>query len=177
MHELARRSKQARGSIAVAVSLNEALGWLLEALPILGPRRVSLLDRRRPVPIFTDGACEEVRGESVVTCGAVLVVDADMRYFGCTVPTHVAASWCRRASWQVIGQADFFQCWAIGSSCRPSLLFISPPSLIWYRVQVLSGHPSLSLSSHSSSCQTVVGSESGAEHHSKFWWCSNSDLL
>ena len=77
MHALRQRAagKDPGPRLVQGTSLTEGLVWIVRCLKRVPPRDVAMCTTRRPVLIFTDGACEEDDGRGVVTVGAVLVLD------------------------------------------------------------------------------------------------------
>ena len=87
--------------------LDSALAALVFFVKHGKPRHIDLNDKRRPVMIASDGACE---GDdfSVVTVGA-LMIDfeyGDKEFFGDAVNKDIIDSWTEGSPGQVIGQAE-----------------------------------------------------------------------
>ena len=86
-----------------------ALRALRTHLQAARPREVRA---RYPLPplLFTDGACEQVGGSTVVTIGGVLLLPADrtMLYFSGTVPPALVQTWEADGSRQVIAEGELF---------------------------------------------------------------------
>jgi hypothetical protein len=84
-----------------------ALKWLCRYLENSRPRTVFAW-QRRPVIIFTDGACEPDGQGVLVTIGAVLFMPESgvVQYFGTTVPPSVTALWSDGGKSQLVGQAE-----------------------------------------------------------------------
>ena len=136
MHALRQRAagKDPGPRLVQGTSLTEGLVWIVRCLKRVPPRDVAMCTTRRPVLIFTDGACEEDDGRGVVTVGAVLVLDGSAKFFGLEVPQEVARSWRAGLSWQVVGQAELFpvylarRVWAEEIRGRDVLWFIDNDS-------------------------------------------------
>ena len=79
------------------------LEWIERFLRRPPPRKVTFGETRKHVVLLTDGAVEDV-----VTVGAVMFdpESGKLEYAGAEVPDHVARSWGRLSTEQVIGQAE-----------------------------------------------------------------------
>jgi hypothetical protein len=78
----------------VSSSLREALARFRVLLMSNKPRHFSALGERKPIFVFSDGACEG-DGFSHVTIGAVMLdsLDGHKEMFGCQVPQEVVSLW------------------------------------------------------------------------------------
>ena len=109
MRAVRGKANEKGGAGTIGTGLRESMSWLVTNLPRIPIRRIVLGRRRRPVHVFTDGACEPAEGgRFVTTIGAVLIADERARAGGYVVPEEVAQEWRSGESWQVIGQAAIF---------------------------------------------------------------------
>jgi hypothetical protein len=78
----------------ISVELREALVWFRVLILTERPRTLSLLGERKPVFIFSDGACEGDRFNNV-TVGAVLfdAANGTKEMFGCSICKEVVDFW------------------------------------------------------------------------------------
>ena len=86
--------------------------WLIKWLGDSRPRRLSPAVRGKPVLLFTDGACEYVRAERVVTCGALLFDPADdtTHIFGCRINETLCNEWAADGRQQLVTEAELLPC-------------------------------------------------------------------
>lgn len=126
--------RAARSEVRPGTSLFDALSWLRDHLCSLPPRTIWLRTTRRPVLVFTGGACEKKDGRGRVTVGAVLIVDGQAKHIAAEIPEPIAATWRCGASWQVIGQAEMFPihlarlAWKVELTDRDGIYFVENDS-------------------------------------------------
>ena len=101
LSELAKRG----GRLRLPAFASQALSDMLRSLASSPPKVLLRKVPRRPVLIFTDGACEDV-----TSIGAVLVdPEGHYEHFGAVISQSVVDSWkTRQLQAQVIGQAELF---------------------------------------------------------------------
>lgn len=107
MRQLSVRSHALGSAHLLHSRLEAALRALVEFVQHGKPRLIDLNDKRKPVLVFTDGACEG-SGFSEVTVGGLLI---DLEYgdrecFGCRVDDCIVEAWTGGCPSQTIGQAE-----------------------------------------------------------------------
>ena len=84
------------------------LDWLCNWLSTAPPRQISPKGNGPPILLFTDGACEFVKEERLVSCGALLYdpIDEALLFFGFRVNKRLEQEWAASGRNQLVTEAE-----------------------------------------------------------------------
>lgn len=97
-----------RASQVLTAKDNDLIDWLCTWLLSARPRQISPKFLGPPILLFSDGACEYLGSERLVTCGALLYDPRDgaLLFFGFRVNQYLEAEWARSGRRQLVTEAE-----------------------------------------------------------------------